>query len=254
MNKPLNILHLEDDDNDAELILTKIKLNFDIGNYYRTFYEKEFIELLGSKEIDIILADYNMPQFNGVEALQIAKKSHPEIPFIIISGTSGEYTAVETMKMGAADYIMKNNLSLLMPAIKRALKEYEVIKEKNDDIREITNIFEYLDEIIFSVDVENKEILQISPACERITGYSQDEFYNNFNLLNEIVADKGKSIISEYDRLLNRGKPVSFKNKIIRKDGAVRLVDSKIKPVFDNSHKLIRYYGFISDISENQNS
>jgi len=250
MEKPINILHLEDDDNDAELILTKIKLNFDVGNYYRTFDEKEFRELLATKKLDIILADYNMPQFNGVEALQIAKKSHPEIPFIIISGTAGEYTAVETMKMGAADYIMKNNLSLLMPAIKRALKEYEAIKEKNADIREITNIFEYLDEIIFSVDVENKEVLQISPACEKITGYSQYEFYNNFDLLNEIVVEKGKSIISEHNMAFNQGKPLSFKNKIICKDGSIRFVNSKIKPIFDNSHKLIRYYGFISDISE----
>ncbi|MFI5144738.1 MAG: response regulator [Ignavibacteria bacterium] len=250
MNKPINILHLEDDDNDAELIFTKIKLNFDIGNFYRTYYENEFRDLLSSKEIDIILADYNMPRFNGIEALKIAKQSHPEIPFIIISGTAGEYTAVETMKMGAADYIMKNNLSLLMPAIKRALKEYEAIKEKNEDIREMTNIFEYLDEIIFSFDVENKEILQISPACEKITGYSQDEFYSDSSLLNEIIAVKGKSIISEYDRIFNQGKPVSFKNKIVCKDGSIRIVDSKIKPVFDISHKLIRYYGFISDISE----
>jgi sigma-B regulation protein RsbU (phosphoserine phosphatase) len=252
MDKPINILHLEDDDNDAELIFTKIKLNFDIGNFYRTFYENEFRDLLSSKKIDIILADYNMPQFNGVEALKIAKQSHPEIPFIIISGTAGEYTAVETMKMGAADYIMKNNLSLLMPAIKRALKEYEAIKEKNEDIREMTNIFEYLDEIIFSVDVINKEILQISPACERITGYSQDEFYNDFNLLNEIIAEKGKSIISENDKMFGKDKPVSYKNKIARKDGTIRLVDSKIKPVFDTSGKLVRYYGFISDISENR--
>lgn len=249
MEKPINILHLEDDDNDAELILTKVKLNFAVGDYYRTFQEKEFKDLLSSKEIDIILADYNMPQFNGIEALKIAKKSHPEIPFIIISGTAGEYTAVETMKLGAADYIMKNNLSLLMPAIKRALKEYEAIKEKNEDIREMTNIFEYLDEIIFSVDVENKEILQISPACEKITGYSQDEFYNDFNLLNEIIAEKGKSIIADNEKLFN-GKTVSFKNKIARKDGAIRIVDSKIKPVYDSSGKLVRYYGFISEISE----
>jgi PAS domain S-box-containing protein len=191
-----------------------------------------------------------MPQFNGVEALKIAKQSHPEIPFIIISGTSGEYTAVETMKMGAADYIMKNNLSLLMPAIKRAIKEYEALQNKNEDYRELTYLFENLDEIIFSVDVENKEILQISPACEVITGYSQDEFYSNFNLLNEIIAEKGKSIITDNANMFNNSKTVSFKNKISRKDGAIRMVDSKIKPVYDPSGKLVRYYGFISDISE----
>jgi PAS domain S-box-containing protein len=102
------------------------------------------------------------------------------------------------------------------------------------------------------VDLEDKEIVQISPACEKITGYSQDEFYNNFNLLNEIIAEKGKSIIYDNDKLFKYGKTLTFKNKITRKDGSTGLVDSKIKPVYDSSGKLVRYYGFISDITENQ--
>jgi len=123
MKKMLRILVVEDSEDDALLVLHQIKKGgYDI-DYERVQTSEEMKTLLIEKTWDIILSDYMMPHFNGLEALTILKESGIDIPFIIISGTIGEDVAVEAMKAGAHDYLMKNNLQRLLPAVERELRE-----------------------------------------------------------------------------------------------------------------------------------
>jgi len=123
MKEALRILVVEDSEDDALLVLHQIKKGgYDI-DYERTQTSEEMKAMLLEKTWDIILSDYMMPHFNGLEALTILKGSGIDIPFIIISGTIGEDVAVQAMKAGANDYIMKNNLQRLLPAIERELRE-----------------------------------------------------------------------------------------------------------------------------------
>jgi PAS domain S-box-containing protein len=123
MKTALRTLIVEDSEDDALLMLYQIEK----GGYEVEFERVETAEKmklkLKEKKWDIILSDYSMPNFNGLEALSILKKSDLEIPFIIISGAIGEDVAVEAMKAGAHDYIMKNNLQRLLPAVERELHE-----------------------------------------------------------------------------------------------------------------------------------
>jgi PAS domain S-box-containing protein len=123
MKTPLRVLIVEDSEDDAMLTIHQIE-----KGGYRT--ESEIVQTaekleacLREKAWDIILCDYKMPRFNGFEALRIVKQSGLDIPFIIISGTIGEETAVECMKAGADDYLMKGHLTRLLPAIERGLRE-----------------------------------------------------------------------------------------------------------------------------------
>lgn len=123
MKKELRILIVEDSENDALLTMFQIK-----KGGYDVYYERvetagDLKAALHSKKWDIILSDFKMPGFNGREALSIVKESDIDIPFIIISGTIGEDVAVETMKAGAHDYIMKDNLHRLLPAVEREIAE-----------------------------------------------------------------------------------------------------------------------------------
>ena len=123
MEKTLRILVVEDSEDDALLVLQQIKK----GDYSIVFERVETAErmktMLKERTWDIILSDYVMPHFQGLEALELLKESGIDIPFIIISGTIGEDVAVESMKAGANDYIMKDNLQRLLPAIERELRE-----------------------------------------------------------------------------------------------------------------------------------
>ena len=116
---------LEDDSADAELTqfaLRKGGLNFSLA---RVQSREEYIEQLEHRPPALILSDYSLPGFNGHDALDIALEKCPETPFIFVTGTMGEEVAIETLKSGATDYVLKTRLSRLMPAVQRALRERE---------------------------------------------------------------------------------------------------------------------------------
>lgn len=130
MKNPIRVLIIEDNDNDAKLEIEELRR----GGYDILFEQietrKALIEALKIKTWDFIISDYSMIQFNGLEALAELNETGMDIPFILISGTVGEETAVEIMKAGARDYIMKDNLSRLIPAFDRELREAEVRRQK----------------------------------------------------------------------------------------------------------------------------
>ncbi len=123
MNKTLRILILEDTVADAELMEDELKqagLNF-VSN--RVAAKADFIRQLDEFSPDLILSDYSLPGFSGKAALGIVSNQYPDIPFIFVSGALGEELAVELLKKGATDYILKNNLLRLVPSVNRALNE-----------------------------------------------------------------------------------------------------------------------------------
>ena len=123
MKKEIHILMLEDDGADAELTkfaLRKGGLNFSLS---RVEGREEYVCELERHRPSLILSDYSLPGFNGHDALEIALEKCPEIPFIFVTGTMGEEVAIETLKAGATDYVLKTRLSRLMPAVNRALRE-----------------------------------------------------------------------------------------------------------------------------------
>src|SRR3989475_12868514 len=126
MRKDLHILMLEDDNADAELTrftLRKGGLHFSMS---RVETKEEFVEALDQHHRPtLILSDYSLPGFDGQAALGIAREKSPDTPFIFVTGTMGEEVAIETLKSGATDYVLKTRLSRLMPAVNRALREAE---------------------------------------------------------------------------------------------------------------------------------
>ena len=123
MQHPLRILSLEDDPNDTELIQELLETGDIVCEVSRAETEAEFLALLSRGNIDLILADYTLPSFDGLSALRIALDKRPDVPFIFVSGTLGEEVAIEALKIGATDYILKTRLSRLVPSVHRALRE-----------------------------------------------------------------------------------------------------------------------------------
>src|SRR6266849_1654319 len=126
MTEPLRILLAEDSESDAELILLELKRGGLDFRSRRVQTEADFRRELDEFQPHLVISDFSMPQFSGPKALAITRESRGDIPFIFISGTIGENVAVDMMKAGADDYVMKNNLARLMPALERELREAEV--------------------------------------------------------------------------------------------------------------------------------
>jgi len=126
MAAAIRLLHAEDNQAEAELIGYEIRRGGVQYEYRRVQTEVDFRREIAQFKPDVIISDYTMPQFSGLEALIIAREQSPDTPFIFVSGTIREDYAVEALKAGAADYVLKDNLTRLVPAINRALRDAEL--------------------------------------------------------------------------------------------------------------------------------
>ena len=130
MNPLLRVLIIEDEDDDEELLLRHLAVGgYDVESY-RVENGPALEEALENPNWDVIIADYRLPQFDALAALEIVRCKNIDTPFLIVSGTIGEQTAVAAMKAGAHDYIMKDNLPRLIPAIEREIREAAMRRER----------------------------------------------------------------------------------------------------------------------------
>lgn len=129
MASSLRVLIVEDSEPDTELLLDHLRRAGHDATWERVETAAAMSAALDHQEWDIVIADYTMPQFSGIDALLLLQEKGTDIPFIMLSGTIGEDIAVAAMKAGAHDYIMKNNTARLIPAIERELKEAKLRRE-----------------------------------------------------------------------------------------------------------------------------
>jgi DNA-binding NtrC family response regulator len=130
MSERLRVLMVEDSEDDALLVLHELRRGGYKPIHERVDTEAALRAALERQAWDVVLSDFSMPVFNGLAAFEILRQSGLDIPFIFVSGRLGEDTAVEAMRHGAADYVLKHNLARLTPAIRRELREADVRRRR----------------------------------------------------------------------------------------------------------------------------
>lgn len=189
MSRHLRILHLEDDPADAELIEATLDPEGLACKTRLVATREEFVAALEEGDFDLVLADYALPGFDGMTALAMVRQREPDLPFIFVSGRLGEEAAIESLKNGATDYVLKNKLSRLAPAVRRALSEAKDRAERSkaeaelvDAYQEIHNraesyqsLFNSIRDVIVETD-HDRTILNINqPALRETFGYELGE-------------------------------------------------------------------------------
>jgi DNA-binding NarL/FixJ family response regulator len=163
MSETLRILILEDTEADAELMIDELTQAGLVFTSKRAATKAEFVKQLDEFMPDLILADYSLPGFSGKSALNIVMSQYPDIPFIFVSGALGEELAVELLKKGATDYVLKNNLLRLAPAVNRALKELEERKERKkaeDELKQSEKELQFKSKILEEANIALKVLLK----------------------------------------------------------------------------------------------
>ncbi len=253
----INILHLEDSVLDSELIRTKIECGGIPHSYFLADTEDEYLRLLKTEPIDIILSDYFLPDYNGSAALKVAREKYPFIPFIFISGTMGEDSAIESMLNGATDYVLKNKLERLVPAINRALHERELeekhieaeiaLQESEKLLREAQKLA-HLGVWTWQADIDsvkwNQEMYHIAgldPNLPAPTYAEQSAIYTlpSWQLLNNAVENAIKT-----------GEPYKLDLKLIHTDGTIRNVIAHGGIKVDDKELVTGLFGTVQDITD----
>jgi formate hydrogenlyase transcriptional activator len=156
----LRILHLEDDPLDVELLREVLRADgFDFTTT-QVDTEDEFRNALAAGDLDLILADYSLPSFDGLSALKMACELTPDIPFILVSGQMGEERAIESLKAGATDYVLKQRLSRLGPAVKRALAEAAEQRARRQAEEGLKQVLSELQDMKDKLQAENLQLRQ----------------------------------------------------------------------------------------------
>ena len=184
MKKALHILLIEDSEADALLILLDLRKGpFEITSR-RVDSEKGLREALEDESLELILCDYSMPGFSGIQALEIFLRKGLDIPFIFVSGSIGEDVAIDAMHRGAHDYVMKGNLARLMPAIERELREAETRREKKKAQGELVMYRDHLEDLVKERTeelIKSQEKLKLATMAAESANLAKSEFLANMS-------------------------------------------------------------------------
>lgn len=253
----LRLLLAEDTPDDAVLLVRALKRSGYAVQCERVETEAQMRAALDRGGWELVISDYSMPQFGALEALRITKEFDPYLPFIIVSGNIGEDVAAEAMRAGAQDYVIKNNLSRLAPAVARELKEarnrrtHEAAKKALAATEErLHSILGSLGDIVWSINLPAFRIEYLNAAVEDITGADAEVLVGQTENWLKVVHPDDREQVRDYLReVLRRGRH-GVEYRILRADGQVRWLLDRAHVVLDQDGKKVRIDGIAADITE----
>src|SRR5918996_281790 len=263
----LRVLLVEDSENDAMLLLRELRR----GGYeplsQRVCTPEDMEKALRSAEardepFQVVISDYYLPRFRAPDALRLLRELGYDVPFIVVSGKIGEDAAVEIMKAGANDYLTKENMSRLCPAIERGLREVEVRREREtvqkalslseDRFRHLVEQIPAVTYVQEPIDSDTpKAITYMSPQYEAMLGYPPEkEILDEEHWLRVLHPDDRERVLAEELRTDETGEPYRIEYRQIARDGRVVWVHDEATLIRDEEGNALYWLGVQYDITE----
>ncbi|WP_051390056.1 PAS domain S-box protein [Bradyrhizobium sp. Ec3.3] len=255
MSSPIGILLLEDDRNDAGLIEVLLETDHLICRITCVQSRAEFLAALESAEFDLILSDYKLPSFDGLSALNLAQSIRPDLPFIFVSGTLGEEAAIEALKIGATDYVLKTRMSRLVPAVRRALSEAgdRASRQRAEDAlrrreKELRDTVEAIPAIAFTTQPDGSSIWTNRQWVE-FSGLSVKETSGS-GWQSTIHPDDLIQHVAKWHHSMTSGEPFENEARHRSASGEYRWFLVRAVPLRDELGTVLKWYGILTDITE----
>lgn len=251
MSETLSILILEDNTYDAELEIAAIEDAGFVCEWTRVDTKHEFEEAIKPPiKYDLIIADYNLPSFDGLSALKIVLENKYDLPFILVSGTVGEETAIESLKSGATDYVLKDRLSRMGPVVKRALQEKEEQRKRKkaeEELLEINTALVNTMPGIARLDA-NQMYTHVNEAFADMLGYTINEMIGK--MWEMIIAPEYQAKAISAHELMLKNREAEFEVKAVCKNGRKFFAQILLVKKADDGGEYIGHHCFMKNISE----
>jgi PAS domain S-box-containing protein len=257
MSEPIRVLIVEDDPHDAELMIRELKRGGFAPDWARVQTEDEYLAQL-EQAPEVILSDSNLPLFDGLEALDLLRKRGLDIPFILVSGRLGEDLAVDAMKRGASDYLLKDRLTRLGEAVRRAVDQRRLRAERTwafGALRQSEERYRLVSEIssdyVYSLKVEPDRTLMcewITDPFTRITGF--DAAGINLHGWASLYHPEDRAIALQHQESLLSGESDSMEVRVVTRYKGTRWMRVYERPIVVGEHRTVeRIYGAAQDIT-----
>ncbi len=251
MHKKLRILLVEDVASDAELILQEIRKSGFSFEHRLTDNSIDFRSLIREFRPDLILSDYSLPGFNGMEALRIRQEMVPFVPFILVTGSLNRDTAVELMKTGADDFVIKEHMSRLPSAINSVIEKKRILEAKNKAEEELKVLSRAVEQNPTSIMITDTKanIRYVNPKFTELTGYRAEEVLGK----NPSILKSGHTSKLEYElmwKTITSGNEWKGEFENRKKNGELYTESALISPIFDNDGKTSYFVAVKEDVTE----
>src|SRR6266404_245976 len=254
MNEAIKVLLVEDTVEDAELLIREMRKGGLELVAHRVDTREALEQALEQLRPDIILCDYSLPGFGGMTALQMVKQYRPDTPFIFVSGNIGEERAIEALKQGATDYVLKDNRARLVPAIQRALSEADERRarrqaeaEREESEQRFRLFMQHLPGAAYMKDLVGR-YTYVSPGAERVIGKKADAIIGRSPREAFPAAYADQSVTHDRAAIATR-EAVSTVDEVPTADG-VRFFHTQRFPIFDREGEVVLSGGIALDITE----
>jgi PAS domain S-box-containing protein len=252
---PLRILLLEDDLQDAKLIQDLLETDHFVCEITCVQTRAEFLAALKIGGIDLILADYQLPSFDGISALELAQSERRDLPFIFVSGTIGEEAAIDALRIGATDYILKPRIARLVPAVQRALREARERAERRvaaetarRSEKELVDVIEAIPTMAFTALADGSSVW-VNRRWVEYSGLSAEDTSGS-GWRATLHPDDLDGHMTKWQQTLASGEPFENEARHRSATGKYRWFLVRAVPLRDENGKIRKWYGTLTDIED----
>ncbi|MCF2151587.1 EAL domain-containing protein [Desmonostoc muscorum LEGE 12446] len=253
MTETLNVLIVEDCETDAMLVLSELRRGGFNPIWQRVQTAEQLSQALNNGSWDVMISDYRLPGFNAPAALEIAKQSHKDIPFILVSGTIGEVLAVEMMKAGAHDYVMKDNLNRLPEAVRRELRDAKVRAERKQAQKLLQTLASNIPGMIYSFvhHCDGSAAFEyISLGCLDLLELTPDLVLENASVcFGQIHIGDRAGFYTAAKQSAETLKPFSHEWRLVTPSGKLKWVQTNARPESRENGDIV-WYGVLLDVTD----